>query len=53
MQRKWAGLTLPVIRRPNKRVVVGRASRVAPDQERRLAQELLGRVAAGNDPAGE
>ena len=38
---------------PNKRVVVGRAGRVAPDQARRLAQELLGRVAAGDDPAGE
>ena len=38
---------------PNKRVVVGRAGRVTPDQARRLAQELLGRVAAGDDPAGE
>ena len=38
---------------PNKRVVVGRAGRVAPDQARRRAQELLGRVAAGDDPAGE
>ena len=38
---------------PNKRVVVGRSGRVTPDQARRLAQELLGRVAAGNDPAGE
>ena len=38
---------------PNKRVVVGRAGRVAPDQARRLAQEVLGRVAAGDDPAGE
>ena len=38
---------------PNKRVVVGRAGRVAPDQARRLALELLGRVAAGEDPAGE
>ncbi|MDE0031808.1 MAG: integrase family protein [Deltaproteobacteria bacterium] len=38
---------------PNKRVVVGRAGRVTPDQARRLAQELLGRVAAGDDPAEE
>ena len=38
---------------PNKRVVVGRAGRMTPDQARRLAQELLGRVAAGEDPAGE
>jgi len=38
---------------PNKRVVVGRSGRVTPDQARRLAQELLGRVAAGDDPAGE
>ena len=38
---------------PNKRVVVGRAGRMTPDQARRRAQELLGRVAAGEDPAGE
>ncbi len=38
---------------PNKRVVVGRAGRVTPEQARRLAQELLGRVAAGEDPAEE
>ena len=38
---------------PNKRVVVGRYGRVTPDQARRLAQELLGRVAGGADPAGE
>ena len=38
---------------PNKRVVIGRAGRVTPDRARRLAQELLGRVAAGDDPAGE
>ena len=38
---------------PNKRVVVGRVGRVTPDEARRLAQELLGRVAAGDDPAGE
>ena len=31
----------------NKRVVIGRVGRVTPDQARRLAQELLGRVAAG------
>lgn len=38
---------------PNKRVVVSRAGRVTPDQARPLAQEVLGRVAAGDDPAGE
>ena len=38
---------------PNKRVVVGRFGRVTPDQARRRAQELLGRVAGGDDPAGE
>ena len=38
---------------PNKRVVVGRVGRVTPDRARRLAQEFLGRVAAGDDPAGE
>ena len=38
---------------PNKRVVVGRYGRVTPDQARRRAQELLGRVAGGSDPAGE
>ena len=38
---------------PNKRVVVGRYGRVTPDRARRLAQELLGRVAGGADPAGE
>ena len=38
---------------PNKRVVIGRYGAVAPDQARRLAQELLGRVAGGGDPARE
>ena len=38
---------------PNKRVVIGRYERMPPDQARRKAQELLGRVAAGDDPAGE
>ena len=38
---------------PNKRVVVGRYDRISPDQARRRAQELLGRVAGGGDPAGE
>ena len=37
----------------NKRVVIGRFGRITPDQARRQAQELLGRVAAGDDPAGE
>ena len=37
----------------NKRVVIGRFGRSTPDQARRQAQELLGRVAAGDDPAAE
>ncbi len=38
---------------PNKRVVIGRYGRVTPDRARRMAQELLGRVAGGDDPAGD
>ena len=38
---------------PNKRVVIGRYGRIAPEQARRKAQDLLGRVARGEDPAGE
>ncbi len=38
---------------PNKRVVIGRYGHIAPDQARRMAQDLLGRVARGEDPAGE
>ena len=38
---------------PNKRVAIGRYGRIAPDRARRLAQEVLGRVAGGDDPAGE
>ena len=38
---------------PNRRVVVGRYGRITPDQARRQAQALLGRVAAGEDPAAE
>ena len=40
-------------RAPNKRVTLGRYGRIVPDQARRMAQELLGRVAADEDPAGE
>ena len=40
-------------RAANKRVVIGRFGRIAPDQARRRAQELLGHVAAGDDPAAE
>ena len=38
---------------PNKRVVIGRYGTVSPDQARRMAQELLGKVAGGDDPAEE
>ena len=38
---------------PNKRLVIGRFGRITPDQARRQAQELLGQVAAGEDPAAE
>ena len=38
---------------PNRRVVVGRYGRITPEQARRQAQALLGRVAAGEDPAAE
>ena len=38
---------------PNRRIVIGRYGRVAPDEARRRAQELLGRVAGGVDPARE
>ena len=38
-------------RAPNKRVVIGRYGAMTPDRARRAAQELLGRVAAGEDPA--
>ena len=35
----------------NRRLVIGRHGRVTPEQARRIAQETLGRVAAGEDPA--
>ena len=38
---------------PNKQVVLGRYGKLAPDQARRLAQTTLGKVAGGDDPAGE
>ena len=38
---------------PNKRVVIGRYGKVAPDQARRLALKVLGKVASGDDPAEE
>ena len=38
---------------PNKRIVIGRFGRITPDQARRKAQDLLGRVARGQDPADE
>ena len=36
---------------PNKRVVIGRFGPVTPDQARRIAQKMLGKVADGQDPA--
>ena len=38
---------------PNKRVTLGRFGRITPEQARRMAQELLGKVASGEDPAQE
>ena len=38
---------------PNRNVVIGRFGRMAPEQARRLAQQVLGKVAAGADPARE
>ena len=38
---------------PNKRVTIGRYGRVTVDQARKLAQNLLGKVAGGADPAYE
>ena len=38
---------------PNKRVTIGRYGRVTVDQARKLAQNLLGQVAGGADPAYE
>ncbi len=38
---------------PNKRVTLGRFGRITPDHARRMAQELLGKVASGEDPAQE
>ena len=36
---------------PNKRLVIGRCDRLAPEQARREAHRLLGMVAMGEDPA--
>ena len=38
---------------PNRRIAIGRCGHLAPEEARRLAQELLGRVARGEDPAQE
>ncbi|MCY4057565.1 MAG: Arm DNA-binding domain-containing protein, partial [Gammaproteobacteria bacterium] len=40
-------------RAPNRRVVIGRYGAMTPDRARRVAQEVLGRVAVGDDPAAE
>ena len=37
----------------NKRVVLGRYGQITPDQARRLAQNYLGKIANGDDPAAE
>ena len=37
----------------NRRIAIGRCDHLAPEDARRLAQELLGRVARGEDPAQE
>lgn len=38
---------------PNKRIVIGRYGKITADQARKKAQDLLGRVARGDDPAKE
>ena len=38
---------------PNKRIVIGRFGRITVDEARRKVQDLLGRVARGEDPADE
>ena len=38
---------------PNKRIVLGRCDRLAPDRARRMAHQVLGKVASGDDPADE
>ena len=38
---------------PNRRIVLGRCGIITPDQARRMAHEMLVRVAAGHDPAAE
>ncbi|MCY3747128.1 MAG: integrase family protein [Acidobacteria bacterium] len=40
-------------RAPNRRVVIGRYGAMTPDRARRVAHEVLGRVAVGDDPAAE
>ena len=37
----------------NRRIAIGRCGHLAPEEARRLAQELLGHVARGEDPAQE
>ena len=37
----------------NRNVVIGRFGRMVPEQARRVAQQVLGKVAAGGDPALE
>ena len=38
---------------PNKRVVIGRYGPITADRARKMAHEVLGKVAGGNDPAGD
>ena len=38
---------------PNKRVVIGRYGPITADRARKMAHEVLGKVAGGDDPAGD
>ena len=38
---------------PNRRIVLGRCERTTPDRARHMAEEMLVRIAAGEDPAAE
>ena len=42
-----SGLAVATMKAPNKRVVIGRFGPVTPDQARRIAHRMLGKVADG------